>query len=155
MFGLTTSRRARHLEAQLAETGKLLINSYGAHIEDIAVARRRDAQLRARLARALRGCARWRAAAGSEHRSTEVLAGQLLDATSGTNTAARTLLGLPVDGPWQRAVDGLNALVDADVVFHIEPDGHISNPMGDEHIQWNRAQRRWELAHDDETSLTA
>ncbi|MGW0552320.1 hypothetical protein [Streptomyces altiplanensis] len=52
--------------------------------------------------------------------------------------------------PWQRAVDGLNALVDADVTFHVEPDGHISNPFGDEHIEWDREAGRWRLVHDDE-----
>ncbi|MDV9194352.1 hypothetical protein [Streptomyces sp. Wh19] len=34
--------------------------------------------------------------------------------------------------PWERAVAGLNALVDADIAFWIEPDGHISGPFGDE-----------------------
>ncbi len=33
--------------------------------------------------------------------------------------------------PWERAVAGLNALVDADVIFHVEPDGHISAPFSD------------------------
>ncbi|MEV5598418.1 hypothetical protein [Streptomyces sp. NPDC052496] len=52
--------------------------------------------------------------------------------------------------PWQQAVDGLNALVDAGVPVHIEPDGHIANPAGDEHIEWDRAAGRWRLVHDDE-----
>ncbi|GCD46154.1 hypothetical protein [Streptomyces paromomycinus] len=52
--------------------------------------------------------------------------------------------------PWQRAVDGLNALTDAEVDFHIEPDGHIANPSGDEHIEWDRKAQRWRLVHDDE-----
>ncbi|MFG3476410.1 hypothetical protein ACGF3K_14260 [Streptomyces sp. NPDC047980] len=56
----------------------------------------------------------------------------------------------PETSPWQRAVDGLNALVDADIPFHIEPDGHISNPFGDEHIEWDRAAERWHLTFDDE-----
>lgn len=54
--------------------------------------------------------------------------------------------------PWQRAVDGLNALVDADIPFHIEPDGHISNPAGDEHIEWDRDVQRWRLVHDEEAA---
>ncbi|MEU7596401.1 hypothetical protein AB0B79_25725 [Streptomyces sp. NPDC039022] len=54
------------------------------------------------------------------------------------------------ESPWQRAVDGLNALTDAGVDFHIEPDGHIANPLGDEHIEWDRASQRWRLVHDDE-----
>ena len=52
--------------------------------------------------------------------------------------------------PWQRATDGLNALVDAGVGFWIEPDGHISNPMGDEHIEYDRETERWRLVHDEE-----
>ncbi|MFH8752999.1 hypothetical protein ACH4GK_17610 [Streptomyces rimosus] len=49
--------------------------------------------------------------------------------------------------PWQQAVDGLNALVDADIAVHVEPDGHIANPAGDEHIEWDRAAGRWRLVH--------
>ncbi|MEU3219986.1 hypothetical protein [Streptomyces sp. NPDC006971] len=52
--------------------------------------------------------------------------------------------------PWQQAVAGLNALVDADVIFHVEPDGHISAPFSDEHIEWDLQARRWVLTHDDE-----
>lgn len=52
--------------------------------------------------------------------------------------------------PWERAVDGLNALVDAGIGFHIEPDGHIANPAGDEHIEWDTATARWTLTHDEE-----
>ncbi|MCR8574736.1 hypothetical protein [Streptomyces sp. Isolate_219] len=52
--------------------------------------------------------------------------------------------------PWQRAVDGLNALVDAGIPAHIEPDGHISNPAGDEHIEWDRTAERWRLVHDED-----
>ncbi|MFC8282894.1 hypothetical protein [Streptomyces cyaneofuscatus] len=56
-----------------------------------------------------------------------------------------------VDGsPWERAVAGLNALVDADVIFHVEPDGHISAPASDEHIEWDLKAKRWVLTHDDE-----
>ncbi|MFF8901719.1 hypothetical protein ACF082_30040 [Streptomyces lydicus] len=56
--------------------------------------------------------------------------------------------------PWQRAVDGLNALVDAGIGFHVEPDGHISNPSGGEHIEWDRAAERWRLVHDDDPGPT-
>jgi len=52
--------------------------------------------------------------------------------------------------PWQKAVDGLNALVDADISFHIEPDGHITNPVGDEHIEWDTDTARWVLTHDED-----
>ncbi|MFJ8855155.1 hypothetical protein [Streptomyces sp. NPDC102437] len=54
------------------------------------------------------------------------------------------------DSPWERAVAGLNALVDAGVDFHVEPDGHISAPFSDEHIEWDLRSRRWVLTHDDE-----
>ncbi|MER6103644.1 hypothetical protein ABT115_15300 [Streptomyces sp. NPDC001832] len=60
-----------------------------------------------------------------------------------------TLVPAPVS-PWERAVAGLNALVDADVIFHVEPDGHISAPFSDEHIEWDLRARRWVLTHDDE-----
>ncbi|MCX5431917.1 hypothetical protein OHU11_30155 [Streptomyces sp. NBC_00257] len=52
--------------------------------------------------------------------------------------------------PWERAVSGLNALVDADVIFHVEPDGHIAAPFSDEHIEWDLRARRWVLTRDDE-----
>lgn len=63
------------------------------------------------------------------------------------------MLQLPqpvVTSPWERAVAGLNALVDAGVAFHVEPDGHISAPFSDEHIEWDLKARRWVLTHDDE-----
>ncbi len=52
--------------------------------------------------------------------------------------------------PWERAVAGLNALVDAGVAFHVEPDGHISAPFSDEHIEWDLKARRWVLTHDED-----
>lgn len=52
--------------------------------------------------------------------------------------------------PWERAVAGLNALVDADVAFHVEPDGHISAPLSNEHIEWDRRASRWVLTRDNE-----
>ncbi|MFE0376208.1 hypothetical protein ACFW1M_11590 [Streptomyces inhibens] len=63
----------------------------------------------------------------------------------------------PVEGtldrsPWQRAADGLNALVAAGIPVHVESDGHISNPCGDEHIEWDREAERWRLVHDDEST---
>ncbi|MEU5716599.1 hypothetical protein AB0G71_12550 [Streptomyces sp. NPDC020403] len=57
---------------------------------------------------------------------------------------------LEAGSPWERAVAGLNALVDAGVAFHVEPDGHISAPFSDEHIEWDLKSRRWVLTHDDE-----
>ncbi|WP_411121274.1 hypothetical protein [Streptomyces sp. x-19] len=54
---------------------------------------------------------------------------------------------------WQQAVDGLNALLDAGIPIHIEPDGHIANPLGDEHIEWNRDTRRWNLVHDEKETV--
>ncbi|MYR93071.1 MULTISPECIES: hypothetical protein [unclassified Streptomyces] len=112
--------------------------------------RRRYEDLRRRLDRALDNVVRWRKAAHTERRTVAVLAEQLLTATSGQSPAARAALGLPEDGPWQRAVDGLNALVDAEIPFHIEPDGHIANSAGDQHIEWDRSANRWRLVHDDE-----
>ncbi len=58
-----------------------------------------------------------------------------------------------VASPWERAVAGLNALVDADVVFHVEPDGHISAPFSDEHIEWDLKARRWVLTRDEDEGL--
>ncbi|MFC9036846.1 hypothetical protein [[Kitasatospora] papulosa] len=55
--------------------------------------------------------------------------------------------------PWDRAVAGLNALVDANIAFWIEPDGHISGPFGDEHIEWDHDTSRWRLVHDDEDDV--
>ncbi|MCM2394372.1 hypothetical protein [Streptomyces albipurpureus] len=117
------------------------------------IGRRKYENLRARLSRAVRGADRWRKEAHRQTRSAHVLAEQLLQATSGHSAGARRTLGLPEDGPWERAVEGLNALVDADIPFHIEPDGHISNTSGDEHIEWDRKANRWRLVHDDEDLL--
>ncbi|MFD9763234.1 hypothetical protein ACFWXI_06780 [[Kitasatospora] papulosa] len=55
--------------------------------------------------------------------------------------------------PWDRAVAGLNALVDANIAFWIEPDGHISGPFGNEHIEWDQAASRWRLVHDNEDEV--
>lgn len=55
--------------------------------------------------------------------------------------------------PWERAVTGLNALADAGIAFWIEPDGHISGPFGDEHIEWDQDASRWRLVHDDEDDV--
>ncbi|NEC43259.1 hypothetical protein [Streptomyces sp. SID8016] len=115
--------------------------------------RRRYEDLKRRLHRALANVVRWRTEAHRARREARLLAEQLLNATSGQSTAARQTLGLPETGPWERAVDGLNCLIDARIPFHIEPDGHISNPSGDEHIEWDREANRWRLVHD-ETSVT-
>lgn len=97
-----------------------------------------------RLHRALRGVARWRTQASAEHRAVHLLAEQLLDATSGTSPSARDALGLDPASPWQRAVDALNALVDAVGVPHIWAQG-IEAGVGTERIDWNRDTGRWEL----------
>ncbi|MFJ4009428.1 hypothetical protein [Streptomyces sp. NPDC090026] len=106
-----------------------------------------------RLHRALRAVARWRAEAARTRREARLLADQLLTATSGHSPAARRALGLPEDGPWQRAVDGLNALGDAQVAFHIEPDGRIVASSGEQRIEYDRKTGRWHLAHGDEQDL--
>ncbi|MEU0087212.1 hypothetical protein [Streptomyces sp. NPDC006274] len=109
--------------------------------------RRRYEDQQRRLHRALRAVARWRAESARARRENRLLAEQLLTATSGHLPADRHALGLPEDGPWQRAVEGLNALVDAGIPFHVEPDGHISNSSGDQHIEWDHKAGRWRLVH--------
>ncbi|WP_433855109.1 hypothetical protein [Streptomyces kronopolitis] len=82
----------------------------------------------------------------------EIMRQEKLPMSVGLLEAQRELDALDAGvSPWQRAVDGLNALVDAGIGFHVEPDGHISNPAGDEHIEWDRAAKRWRLVHNDET----
>ncbi|MEU5426923.1 hypothetical protein AB0H73_15145 [Streptomyces olivoreticuli] len=56
--------------------------------------------------------------------------------------------------PWRLAADGLNALVNAGVPFQVEPDGHISNPCGDEHIAWDRRAGRWIVTSGDALPAT-
>jgi hypothetical protein len=51
--------------------------------------------------------------------------------------------------PWQRAVDGLNALVEAGIPVSITLDGVIENPAGDEAIVWDHAAERWVLTDAD------
>lgn len=63
---------------------------------------------------------------------------------------AKTVLGDV--SPWQRVVDALNGLEAAWIPVHIEPDGHISNPLGDEHIVWDRGSQRWRLVHGEEAA---
>lgn len=150
MFGLTTRRRLRNeVDAHLrtirrmiraeaktgiaqtarAEAEQILSDEIDAHIETI--------RARTTVEDAL----------GKERRTTRLLAEQLLDATGHYPAAARAQLGLPPAGPWHRAVEGLNALVDAGECFHVEPGGHISNSSGDERIEWDRTTNRWRLAH--------
>ncbi|WP_267244385.1 hypothetical protein [Streptomyces sp. PR69] len=153
MFGLTTTRRLRQVEAQRDANVQLLTEAYSAldTAQDHGIGR--CITYRRRLDRALRAVARWRSDAARAHRETRLLAEQLLDATSTHNPAARHALGLPDEGPWQRAVEGLNALVDADVPFHIEPDGHISSSTGSEHIEWDKQARRFRLVDDNEAAV--
>lgn len=139
MFGLTTRRRlTAEVDAHLTtirarlDAEHLIVEEIDSHIETIRARRVVEDAL------------------DKERRTTRLLAEQLLDATGHYPAAARTQLGLPPAGPWERAVEGLNALVDADVLFHIEPDGHISNSTGDEHIEWDRTAKRWRLVHDAE-----
>ncbi|CAM5365948.1 hypothetical protein I6J39_16790 [Streptomyces californicus] len=158
MFGLTTTRRLRAAKLQILGLHTKLGLLQGFRDADIAAARRCAEQdladeIDAHLATIRRVLAD-EADLEAERRTATSLAEQLLNATSGQSTAARQTLGLPETGPWERAVDGLNALVDAQIPFHIEPDGHISNPSGDEHIEWDREAGRWRLVHDDETSVT-
>ncbi|MFE7128924.1 hypothetical protein [Streptomyces sp. NPDC057617] len=154
MFGLTTTRRLRatqHENSSLNIKLSLLQALYNGASRRLRTAEAQREKGTRRLTRTLRAVAHWRAEAARAHRTARLLAEQLLDATSGQNTAARDALGLHTD-PWQRATDGLNALIDAAVPFHIEPDGHISNPSGDEHIEYDLLTKRWRLVHnaDDE-----
>ncbi|MER7807884.1 hypothetical protein [Streptomyces sp900116325] len=146
MFGLTTRRRIveeidAHLrtirlllrtEVKLGNARRNVSDEIDAHVETIRARNTAEDDL------------------AKERRITRLLAEQLLDATGSYPTAARTALGLLPAGPWERALEGLNALVDAGVLFHVEPDGHISNSTGDEHIAWDRAAQRWRLVHDDD-----
>ncbi|GFH36599.1 hypothetical protein [Streptomyces pacificus] len=148
MFGLTTTRRLRTVEAERDQNARLLAEAYSAHdtAQDRALHRR--IAYRRRLTRALRACARWRTHAAKEHRDVRLLAEQLLNATGEHNPAARRALGLPDDGPWESAIEGLNALVDAGEIFHVE-NGDISSSSGDKRITWDSKAGRWRLAHDD------
>ncbi|MFE4647710.1 hypothetical protein [Streptomyces sp. NPDC056707] len=146
MFGLTTRRRIveeidAHLrtirlllrtEVKLGRARRTVSDEIDAHVETIRARNTAEDDL------------------AKERRTTRLLAEQLLDATGSYPSAARSALGLPPAGPWERALEGLNALVDAGVLFHVEPDGHISNSTGDEHIEWDRTANRWRLVHDDD-----
>ncbi|MFJ1697633.1 hypothetical protein ACIOHC_21375 [Streptomyces sp. NPDC088252] len=74
-------------------------------------------------------------------------------AMKGWGRARDRVAELEAASPWDRAVTGLNALVDADIAFWIEPDGHISGPFSDEHIEWDLKARRWVLTHDEDGAL--
>ncbi|XMN09339.1 hypothetical protein ACK8N7_26515 [Streptomyces griseobrunneus] len=115
--------------------------------------RRRYADLKRRLDRALSNVVRWRTEAHRAQREARLLAEQLLTATSSQSAAARRALGLPEEGPWQRALDGLNSLIDAEIPFHIEPDGRIRSLLGNERIEWDPEAGLWHLVHGHETPL--
>ncbi|MFE3371216.1 hypothetical protein ACFXOK_16640 [Streptomyces sp. NPDC059173] len=145
---LATIRQRLTAEQQLADQAtshrEALNHQASSHATHAAVILRDAAKIRSQLEASL----------AAERRTVTSLAEQLLIATSGQSTAARRALGLPETGPWQRALDGLNALVDAQIPFHIEPDGHIANSSGDEHIEWDRKAGRWRLVRDGDTDLT-
>lgn len=77
----------------------------------------------------------------------------LASAQRGRRKLRARVTELEAASPWERAVAGLNALADADIAFWIEPDGHISGPFGDEHIEWDQAAARWRLVHDEEDDV--
>lgn len=154
MLGLTTTARLRASENKLAaktytlKTARAaLTDAYSEIINERAQAERDHAAYNRRLVRALRSLAHWRAEAARERRIVTRLAGQLLDATSGQNAAARKALGLPVLTPWDRAVDGLNALTEAGITCHSEPSGDLANSEGPERITWDRENGCWALIH--------
>lgn len=49
--------------------------------------------------------------------------------------------------PWQRALDGLNALVDAGIDHHIVGGDQISALDGDTGIVWDYDLERWRLVN--------
>ncbi|KAA6221759.1 hypothetical protein CP973_07085 [Streptomyces albofaciens JCM 4342] len=133
----TTACGCQHFEAVGSEDTRTPGESTRA-----AIVAERDAQIIAWLVKKAREC---RATRGRKYAEQADVIAQL--ASKVARGAVRpNNLGLP----WQRAVDGLNALVDAGIPVHIDPDGHIANPAGDEHIEWDREARRWRLVHDDE-----
>ncbi|MGW4250450.1 hypothetical protein [Streptomyces californicus] len=75
---------------------------------------------------------------------------RLLDAETENARLRARVAEVEAGSPWERAVAGLNALADADIAFWIEPDGHISGPFGDEHIEWDQKTSRWVLTRDDD-----
>lgn len=82
--------------------------------------------------------------AAMKQRQTAAGIAAALDA-AGLLMSPETAAEIAKQSPWQRATDGLNALVDAGVGFHFEPDGHISNPAGGEHIEWDHGRERFVL----------
>ncbi|MEE1735931.1 hypothetical protein PUR49_05300 [Streptomyces sp. BE147] len=82
-------------------------------------------------------------------RVAPVISGHLAALLAEVDRLRKQVTELEAASPWERAVAGLNALADADIAFWIEPDGHISSPFSDEHIEWDQTASRWVLTHDD------
>ncbi|KUJ70581.1 hypothetical protein ACZ90_02520 [Streptomyces albus subsp. albus] len=83
-------------------------------------------------------------------RVAPVISGHLAALLGEVDRLRARVAELEAGSPWERAVAGLNALADADIAFWIEPDGHISGPFGDEHIEWDQETSRWVLTRDDD-----
>ncbi|KIF67586.1 hypothetical protein HY68_01385 [Streptomyces sp. AcH 505] len=113
-------------------------------------ARRTQLHYRLRITHLLAVCAHRRTQARHLNGTIRLLAEQLLDATSGRNPAARQALGLTPGTPWERAVDGLNALTEAGVHFSLDLDG-VLGPDGNTRIHRDSATGRWHLADTTET----
>ncbi|MFJ6319670.1 hypothetical protein ACIQJW_26670 [Streptomyces californicus] len=82
-------------------------------------------------------------------RVAPVISGHLAALLGEVDRLRARVAELEAGSPWERAVAGLNALADADIAFWIEPDGHISGPFGDEHIEWDQETSRWVLTRDE------
>ncbi|MEU6340217.1 hypothetical protein ABZ883_04610 [Streptomyces sp. NPDC046977] len=57
----------------------------------------------------------------------------------------RWLNEVPGASPWARLVDGLNALHEVDMPYHLDPIGVISNPLGPQSVEFDTARDRWVL----------
>lgn len=152
MFGLTTTRRLRaaqhELELEAAAHWKTQRDLAAANtaFEHVTITAVRDRHHRRyRIAQLLARCAQYRTHLRHERGTVRVLAEQLLDATSGRNPAARAALGLATTTPWERAVEGLNALVDAGVAVDRSSILRLDGP---ERIEWDYMARRWHLVTD-------
>jgi hypothetical protein len=149
MFGLTTTRRLRaaqhelEFEAASRWTAESNLAFENQAIAELSTATLRDRyHYRHRIAQLLARCSQYRTLLRHEKGTVRVLAEQLLDATSGRNPAARAALGLPETSPWDRAVEGLNALVDAGVAVDRSSILRLDGP---ERIEWNYMACRWHL----------
>ncbi|WP_030372361.1 coiled-coil domain-containing protein [Streptomyces rimosus] len=112
-----------------------------------AITAERDAQITAWLLKK----AREYRATGSRDNQLRADGAEILASKIRRGAVRPENLGEPTGAvsPWQRAVDGLNALVDAEVGFWMGADGMIYDPFGVEYIKWDRDSQRWRLLRDE------